>query len=109
MSYPNAQTDPTSIQRHTAARHGVHDPGVEARPLHEPAGVYEQCRCDPAEIDYVDTHFVVDGVGLTCDRGLLFHVCAICCADDVDCSQQHSHGPAAPACARTHAPAAVAS
>lgn len=102
-------TEPTAIHRHTPARPGTHMTDIRARALHDPVGVYEQCRCDPAEIDYYETHFEINGVGLTCDRGLLFHVCAICCADDGECSRKHSHGPAAPACPRAHQSVAVAS
>ncbi|MEY8019023.1 hypothetical protein [Mycobacterium servetii] len=112
MTFPNTQTEPTLISRTTEAEHGAygtHTDAISARALHDLVGVYEQCRCDPAEIDYMETHFVIDGVGLTCERGLLFHVCAICCADEAACSQEHSHGPAAPACPHILPPVAVAS
>lgn len=110
VTFPTTQTEPTLISRHAAAGHGgAHTEDISVRALHDPVGVYEQCRCDPAEIDYLETHFVIDGVGLTCERGLLFHVCAICCADEVACSQEHFHGPAAPACPRIWTPVAVAS
>ncbi|MBE5477716.1 hypothetical protein E3G68_005049 [Mycobacteroides abscessus] len=98
MTFANAATEQMLISRLPAARLVTHTEDAAAPAVHDAVGVYEQCRCDPAEIDYLETHFVIDGVGLTCDRGLLFHVCSICCADEVGCSQEHSHGPAVPAC-----------
>lgn len=68
---------------------------------HTAVGVYEPCRCDSTETDYQETHFPVDGVGLTCERGLLFVVCALCCtgADgERRCSHDHQHGSGLPHC-----------
>ncbi|MBS1693086.1 MAG: hypothetical protein JST91_12780 [Actinobacteria bacterium] len=109
MTSPNTQAGQTVIRRQEVAGHGTFTAAFPSRAAHDPVGVYEQCRCDPADIGYGEGHFAVDGVGLTCDRGLLFHVCAICCADEVVCSHGHSHGPAAPACPRIISPVAMAS
>lgn len=67
------------------------DAGAPAGGVHHPVGIYEQCRCDPADIDYDATHFIVDGVGLTCQRALLLVVCACCCSDERRCSEEHDH------------------
>lgn len=83
----------------------VRDFGASASPseTHTAIGIYEPCRCDLAETDYQETHFPVDGVGLTCERGLLFVVCSLCCtgADaEQRCSQDHRHGRGLPHCPR---------
>lgn len=74
---------------------------------HTAIGIYEPCRCDVAETDYRETHFPVDWVGLTCERGLLFVVCSLCCTGaDAErrCSQHHRHGSGLPHCPRALGP-----
>lgn len=87
----------------------VGDSGASASATepHTAIGIYEPCRCDVAETDYQETHFPVDGVGLTCERGLLFAVCSQCCtgADaEQRCSQDHRHGRGLPHCPRALGP-----
>jgi len=72
--------------------------------IHSAVGIYEPCHCDPAETDYWETHFQLAGVGFTCERGLLFTVCSMCCTGaegERHCSQAHQHGAGRPHCPLT--------
>lgn len=67
---------------------------------HDIVEIYERCGCDPDDIDFHPTHFAIDGVGVTCARGLLYLVCAQCCCDSNrhGCEDTHVHGYGRPAC-----------
>jgi hypothetical protein len=66
------------------------------RALHCPYGVYDQCSHQHTEND-VDAVYI-DGVGLTCDDGLLMTICRHCCTrlmsgQTEDCATDHTHLP----------------
>lgn len=66
-----------------------------------PEAIYERCGCDPADSAYPAEHYVIDGVGWTCDRGLVYLVCSSCCsgtANTAVCETTHQHGIGRPWC-----------
>lgn len=66
-----------------------------------PVAVYERCGCDPGDTRYATEHFIIDGVGWTCHRGLVHLVCSSCCsgADNAAvCDDTHRHGTGRPWC-----------
>lgn len=78
-----------------------------------PEPIYERCGCDPADSAYTAEHFVIDGVGWTCHRGLIHLVCSSCCsgANTAVCEAAHHHGTGRPWCPSqggTDAPASLA-
>ena len=66
-----------------------------------PEAIYERCGCDPADSAYPAAHFIIDGVGWTCDRGLIYLVCSSCCSGTTNtavCEASHHHGIGRPWC-----------
>jgi hypothetical protein len=66
------------------------------RNLHGEYGVYDQCKHQHLETD-VGTVYI-DGVGWTCDDGLVAVICRHCCThkeqvQTEDCATDHSHLP----------------
>lgn len=78
---------PTAAESRTGRRHGV----VE---------IYQRCDCDPDDVGFQATHFVIADVGETCARGLLYVVCAECCCGENHrrCEDTHVHGHGHPWC-----------
>ncbi|WP_102145685.1 hypothetical protein [Mycobacterium hubeiense] len=77
---------------------------IASHSTHTAVEIYLPCDCDPTEADHLATHFAVDGVGLTCARGLLYAVCARCCCGDnhAHCENTHVHGTGRPWCPTPH-------
>lgn len=69
---------------------------------HAPVEIYEPCSCHPEDPGYLDTHFPVDGVGMTCARGLVHVVCRDCCTGvfEQHCEAVHDHRTGTPWCPR---------
>ena len=64
--------------------------------LHAPYGIYDQCDHQHVESDQDAVY--IDGVGLTCEEGLLETVCRHCCTDrdygqTETCASDHKHLP----------------
>jgi len=64
--------------------------------LHAPYGVYDQCSHVHTERD--PEAIYIDGVGLTCEDGLLMTICRHCCTQLLrgqteDCATEHKHLP----------------
>ena len=84
----------------------VHDLGharmVQAlRALHAPFGIYDECEHDHHEDDPEAVY--IDGVGWTCDDGLLMTICRHCCTQleygqTEDCATDHVHLPGRALC-----------
>jgi hypothetical protein len=88
----------TLLQAHSA---GVHDLSrarlVQAlHALHAEYGVYDSCRHLHTEDD--PEAMYIDGVGWTCEEGLLMTICRHCCTQTTfgqteDCATDHNHLP----------------
>lgn len=72
---------------------------------HAPIEIYEPCPCRPEDPGYLDTHFPVYGVGMTCARGLVHVVCRDCCTgpNRQRCEASHDHRTGTPWCPSTYA------
>lgn len=66
------------------------------RALHSEYGIYDKCSHTHLETDAGTVY--IDGVGLTCDDGLLAVICQHCCTrletgQTEDCATDHKHLP----------------
>lgn len=70
--------------------------------LHRPYSIYTECGHDhdPGEPGVLD----VDDVGLVCDEGKMYDICASCCVhnsgsgQDMECMENHFHSKDAAIC-----------
>ena len=71
------------------------------RALHRPYGVYDLCDHEHVEND--PDALYIDGVGWTCEAGLLETICRHCCTQleygqTEDCATDHKHLPSTALC-----------
>ena len=63
------------------------------RELHSRRGIYDECD-HQHEVGEPGVKNVAE-VGLVCEKGLLYYICAECCCDDIyqreDCATDHQH------------------
>lgn len=87
------------------------DPGTLAtrilavREIHSPHGIYTECDHDHRDEDAPGV-IEIPEIGLTCEEGLMYRVCASCCVEPgwsegfqlEHCANRHTHTKDGPVC-----------